>query len=217
MPIGEGIHISYPFKLKGGDGTREGSPDPSSQGDQAKGAPGGDAQGIGHCMQTPFLNPNPFHWWYGIENIAKVRINGESCMALLNNGPQVNTIMWSFVEDLSFDVGPLSDLVGGWVTCVGLGNTLTWPLGYVIILVQVDRVQGYDKDQIAQVITDLSNFVAQVPVILGTPTISCITNVIKEKEIDTLAVPWVNVQVAYLLAVQWDTATIEDSKAVAGE
>ena len=63
------------------------------------------------------------------------------------------------------------------------------------------RVQGYDKDQIALVILDLSNFAAWVPVILGTPTISNVVNVIKEKEIDALAMPWVNALVAYLLAV----------------
>ena len=34
---------------------------PSSQGDQAKGASRGDAQGIGHHTQTPFLNADPFH------------------------------------------------------------------------------------------------------------------------------------------------------------
>ena len=61
LPIGEGIQNSYPFKPKGVDGTGEGSPDPSSQDDQAKGAPGGDTQGIRHCTQTAFLNPNPFH------------------------------------------------------------------------------------------------------------------------------------------------------------
>ena len=59
--IGEGIQVSYPFKPKGGDGTREGSPDPSSQDDQAKGTPSGDVQGIGHLTQNPFLNPDPFH------------------------------------------------------------------------------------------------------------------------------------------------------------
>ena len=63
----------------------------------------------------------------------------------------------------------------------------------------------------------LSNFVAQVPVILGTPTISCIVSVIKEKEVDTLAMPWVTAQVAYLLTVWWATATMEDGKVVAGE
>ena len=65
----------------------------------------------------------------------------------------------------------------------------------------MDGVQGYDEDQIALVILDLSNFAVRVPVILGTPTISHVINVIKEKEIDALAMPWVNAQVAYLLAV----------------
>ena len=40
---------------------------------------------------------------------------------------------------------------------------------------------------------------------------------IKEKEIDVLATPWVNTQVAYLLAVQQATATVEDDKGIAGE
>ena len=46
-------------------------------------------------------------------------------MAHLDNGAQINTIMPGFGEDHSFDVGPLSDLVGRCVTCVGLGNTQT--------------------------------------------------------------------------------------------
>ena len=61
--------------------------------------------------------------------------------------------------------------MGSKVTCVGLGNAYTRLLGYVGIWVQVDRVQGYNKDQIALVILDLSNFVARVSVILETPTI----------------------------------------------
>ena len=74
-------------------------------------------------------------------------------------------------------------------------------LGYVVIQVQVDKVQGYDKDQIALVIPDLSNFAARIPVILGTPTISHIINVIKEREINALAMPWVNARLAHLLLV----------------
>ena len=77
---------------------------------------------------------------------------------------------------------------------------------------QVDRVQGYDEDQIALVIPNLSNFAVKVPVILGTPTISHVINIIKDKEIDALLIPWLNAWVAYLLAVQWSTATIEDGK-----
>ena len=133
-------------------------------------------------------------------------------MALLDNGTQINTTMPGFIESHSLDVRPLSDLVGRWVIFTGLGNTFTWPIGYVIIWVQVDGVQSYGEDKIALTVLDLSNFVAQVPVILGTPTIDCIMNVIWE-EIDALVTPWVNTHVAYHLAVQWVIALLEDDKA----
>ena len=82
--------------------------------------------------------------------------------------------------------------MGSKVTCVGLGNAYTRLLGYIVIWVQVDRVQGYDEDQIALVIPDLSNFVAPVPVILGTPTIGQVVNVMKEAEMDASVTPWAN-------------------------
>ena len=81
-------------------------------------------------------------------------------MALLDNGAQINTIMPRYVNDHLLQVGPVTDLIGTKVTSVGLGNAYTRPLGYVVIWVQVDGVQGYDKDQIALVILDHSNFVA---------------------------------------------------------
>ena len=104
--------------------------------------------------QTPFLNPDPFQWWYGIENMAKVKINGESCMALLDNGLLVNTITPRYIEEHSLQVGPITNIMGSKVTCVGLGNAYTRPLGYVVIWVQVDGVWGYDEDQIVLVILD---------------------------------------------------------------
>ena len=122
-------------------------------------------------------------------------------MALLDNGAQINTIMPKYVSDHSLQMGPITDLLGAKVTCVGLGNAYTRPLGYIVIRVQVDGVQGYDEDQIALVMLDLSNFVAQIPVILGTPTISRVINVMKEEEIDALAMPWANARVAHLLLV----------------
>ena len=68
-----------------------------------------------------------------MENIAKVRINGESCMALLDNRVQVNTITPNYVKQHSLPVGPITDLMGSKVACIGLGNAYTRPLGYVII------------------------------------------------------------------------------------
>ena len=93
-------------------------------------------------------------------------------MALLDNGAQITTIMPKYVSEHSLQMGLITYLLGAKVTCVGLGNAYMIPLGYIIIRVQVDGVQGYDEDQIALVILDLSNFAAQIPVILGTPTIS---------------------------------------------
>ena len=92
--------------------------------------------------------------------MARVKINGESCMALLDNGAQVNIIAKNYVSEHSLQVGPITDLISSKVTCVGLGNAYMRLLGYIVIQVQVDRVQGFDEDQIALVILDLSNFAA---------------------------------------------------------
>ena len=153
-------------------------------------------------LQTPYLNPDPFQCWYGIENVAKVKINGESCMALLDNSVQVNTITSRDVKEHSLQVGPVTDLMGSKVTCIGLGNAYTRPLGYVVIRVQVDGVWGYDEDQIALIILDYSNFATRVPVILGTPTIGRVVNVMRKAEMDALAMPWVNARAAHLLEVR---------------
>ena len=122
-------------------------------------------------------------------------------MAFLDNSTQINTIMPKYVSDHSLQMGLITIVLGAKVACVGLGNAYMRPLGYIIIRVPVDGVQGYDENQIALVIPHLSNFAAQIPVILGTPTISHVINVMKETEMDALATPWVNARVAHLLSV----------------
>ena len=122
-------------------------------------------------------------------------------MALLDNGAQVNTITLRYVSNHSLHVGPITDLMGSKVACVGLGNACTRPLGYVMIRVQVHGVWGYNEDQIALVILDFSNFAARVLVILGMPTIGQVVNVMREAEMDALAMPWANARVAHLLVV----------------
>ena len=81
-------------------------------------------------------------------------------MALLDNGTQINTIMPKYVSDHPLQVGLITNLLGAKVACIGLGNAYTRLLGYVVIRVQVDGVQGYDEDQIAVVIPDISNLAA---------------------------------------------------------
>ena len=149
----------------------KGAQTPSKNDQCCKEPPTGGSRGIESSSQTPFLNPDPFQRWYSMENVAKVRINRESCMALLDNGAQVNTITLRYIKEHSLSVGPITDLMGSKVACVGLGNAYTKLLGYIIIWVQVDGVWGYDEDQIALIILDFSNFAVRVPIILGTPTI----------------------------------------------
>ena len=122
-------------------------------------------------------------------------------MALLDNGAQVNTITPRYVNEHPLQVGPITDLMGSKVTCMGLGNAYTRPLGYVVIWAQVEGIWGYDEDQIALVILDFSNFATRVPVILGMPTIGHVANVMREAEMDALAMPWANARTAHLLAV----------------
>ena len=109
-------------------------------------------------------------------------------------------------------MGPITDLIGTRFGCAGLENAYTWPLGYIIVWVQVNGVQGYNEDQIGLVVLDLLNIAERIPIILGTPTISCIVNVMKEGEIDVLAMPWANARVAHLLSVCRATATMVSSE-----
>ena len=137
-PLVRASRANTQLKLQGGDGTKEGSPGPAYKSNHA--------WGVGQSTQTPFLNPDPFQHWYGFENVAKVKINGESCMALCNNGTQINTIMPSYVKSHSLEMGLITHLISRRVACIGLGNAYTWPLGYIIVKAQVDGVLGYNKD-----------------------------------------------------------------------
>ena len=63
--------------------------------------------------------------------------------------------------------------------------------------VKVPSVQGYDEDQIAIVMDDPG--MMEWPVILGTPTLYRVMEVIKESEISKLAVPWASSRVSWLM------------------
>ena len=70
----------------------------------------------------------------------------------------------------------------------GLGGISVEPIGFVMMNIKVPCVQGYDEDQIAIVMDDPG--MTEWPVILGTPTLYRVMEVIKESEIFKLAVPW---------------------------
>ena len=137
-------------------------------------------------QKVPFLNLDLLTHWSGPQNIVWVRINDESSWALLDSGSTINVVTPKFVVAHSLDVSPLGDLVDGVLGINGFEGLFSWPLGYVIIRVQVEGMQGYNEDQVALVIPDPTAFGSQVPVTLGTLTIKWIINVIKESKIDEL-------------------------------
>ena len=79
----------------------------------------------------------------------------------------------------------------------GLGGILVEPIGFIMMNVKVPGVEGYDEDQIAIVMDDLG--MMEWPVILGTPTLYRVMEVIKESEISKLAVPWASSRVSWLM------------------
>ena len=92
----------------------------------------------------------------------------------------------------------LAQEIGGSVPSIrGIGNISVEPIGFIMMNVKVPCVQGYDEDQIAIVMDDPG--MSEWPVILGTPTIYWVMEVIKESEISKLAVPWASSQVSWLM------------------
>ena len=92
----------------------------------------------------------------------------------------------------------LAEEIGGAIPHIsGIGSISVEPIGFVMMNVKVPGVTGYDEDQIAIVMDDLG--MTEWPVILGTPTIYRVMEVIKESEISKLAVPWASSRVSWLM------------------
>ena len=162
--------------------------------------PGWESLSLKTSQKTPLLNPDPLTHWSGPKNIAQVRINSKTSWALLDNGSPINAVTQESVEACSLDVHLLSDLVNGMMGINSFGGFFSQPLGYNIIRVQVEGVLGYNKDQVALVIPDSTNFGSWVLVTLGTLTISWIINMFKENEIDELSASLNGLRISHLLA-----------------
>ena len=142
--------------------------------------------------RAPYLNPDAFHRFIGPKNLGKALIDNELTSCLLDNGAQLNFITPAYAQEREMDIMSLDYLsqeIGGSIPLIrGLGGILVEPIGFVMMNVKVSCVEGYDEDQIVIVMDDLG--MTEWPVILGTPTLYHVIEVIKESEISKLAVPW---------------------------
>ena len=120
---------------------------------------------------------------------------------LLDNGAQLNFITPAHAHKRRMDIMSLDSLaqeIGGQIPPIaGIWGIMVKPEGFIMMNVQISCVKGYNEDQIAIVMDDpgLKDF----QVILGTPTIYRVMEVIKESEISELAIPWASYQVSWLM------------------
>ena len=66
----------------------------------------------------------------------------------------------------------------------------------MIINVQIPCVKGYNEDKTVIVMDDPN--MKECPVLPGTPTIYCVMPVIKESEINQLAIPWATSKLSWM-------------------
>ena len=109
--------------------------------------------------------------------------------------------MPAYAQERGMDIMSLDYLaeeIGGAIPNIsGIGGISVEPVGFIMMNVKVPGIAGYDEDQIAIVMDDPG--MTEWPVILGTPTIYRVMEVIKESEISKLVVPWASSRISWLM------------------
>ena len=151
--------------------------------------------------RAPYLNPDAFCRFIGPKNLGKVLVDDKLVTCLLDNGMQINFITPTYAQERGMDIMSLDYLakeIGGAIPHISsIGGISVEPVGFVMMNVKVPGIAGYDEDQIAIVMDDPG--MTEWLVILGTPTIYRVMEVIKESEISKLAVPWASSQISWLM------------------
>ena len=150
----------------------------------------------------PMLNKDARSHWLGRDDMGYATIKGNWMLVLLDTGANVNMITPVCVMALGLQMGPLMDLCEGGITIDQPFNYEGWPIGYVIMRVQIDRISGYDEDQVTLIAQSSAEFVHKVPIILGTPTTNWVIATLKESEIDELTTLWACIRKSMLLQGQ---------------
>ena len=117
-------------------------------------------------------------------------IKGNQMWVLLDTGTNVNMITPKCMVTLGYQVGPLMDLHKGGITVDQPFNYEGWPIGYIVMRVQIDRISGYDNIQVALIAWSSTEFAHKAPLILWMPTTDWAIATLKESEIDELTTPW---------------------------
>ena len=150
---------------------------------------------------VPYLNLDPYCQFIGPKNWGKALIDEDLMTCLLDNGSQLNFVTPAYVCKQGMDIMSLDSLtqeVGGKIPPIqGIGGIMVDPEGFIMMNVKIPCVKGYNEDQITIVMDDPG--MKDCPVIMGTPMIFQVMEVIKESEISKLAIPWASLRVSWLM------------------
>ena len=149
----------------------------------------------------PILEPDAFRRFIGPKNLGKALVDDELVTCLLDKGEQLNFITPAYAQEQGMDIMSLEYLaeeIGGAILHIsGISGISVEPVGFVVMNIKVPGIAGYEKDQIAIVMDDPG--MMEWLVILGTPTIYRVMEVIKESEISKLVVPWASSRISWLM------------------
>ena len=139
-----------------------------------------------------FWNEDPRRRWLSHVNVGPAIIDGMKTTCLIDNGAHMNLVTPEFVKARGLGVGSIQDLNdhNGCIPLSSLRGSVTKPLGYVVIWVQIPFMLSYDEDQVALIVSDDSHFITWYLVILGNPTINWAIQVMKESELENALEAW---------------------------
>ena len=151
---------------------------------------------------SKYWNEDARNHWFSHSNLGTTILDGVETTCLIDNGARVNLVTLEFIRDRGLDVGSIQELNqhNGCIPLSILGGRVTEPLGYMMLWVQIPYVLSYDKDQVALVVSEDSNFLRKCQVILGTPTINRAIRAMKESEMENAPEAWQSAQHMYKFA-----------------
>ena len=158
------LHLAETVKLpRGGSASRGTHPEEPITPSRKEESVTVNARVVGAGNSTSLFVDGPIANWLGPEAVVKLVVEGCEVNALADSGSQVNTVTPEFITQNGWPVLPLEDLVDHPLHLVGLGGNQMWPLGFIILRVQVREITGYDEDVILLI----------VPTIQISPSESC--------------------------------------------
>ena len=85
------------------------------------------------CHASSLFTDRPTAHWVGPETLVSLKVEGHEINAFADSGSQVNAATPSYVFQHEFPVLPLGDLVDYPLNLIGLGDTRTRLLSFVIL------------------------------------------------------------------------------------